>query len=770
MPNRFSAEQYAAAEQFLPTKLLGAVKNAVVAPNWIGDSDWFWYRRDEEEGHAYVLYDAATGRKEDAFDATSIAAAAEALTATSVDSRSLGVTRLDFDGEGKRVDVYLPGVIVTYDRISRACTAELDRVVGPNELLSPCRRFSVFTREHDLWMLDRSTGAERRLTTDGEKNYGYGDLSDASLVAIPVRDGTLTLPPINVVWSPDSRYLVLVRVDERHVRAYPFLRSVPPAGVPPTPYSLHRALVGDVEQPVSQIVVIDVETGTILPVPPAERAGLEADDDMLGEGTCWFDSASTTCFVAQIRDRSGIARLVAIDLARGTRRTVIEERVEGFVNLNLAMYNVPNVRVIGDGRQLVWFSERDGWGHLYLYDGGGTLIRQLTHGDFVVFDIVYVDERRRQLYFTGSSRMAARNPYLRFLYRVSLDGGDPVLLTEELADHMIDGLPLPMVIVLYRRERPRCVVSPSGRFIVAAYSTLSQSPVTVVRSAEDGAIRSIVEAAGTSALDAIGYAPPEAFVVRAADGQTDLHGVIYWPPNHDPQAKYPVVDAIYNGFQVSVVPRNFVTGYLTTNPYGARALAQLGFIVVTVDARGTAMRSRAFHEHSRRNFGDAGIDDHVEVLQQLAARHPSFDLGRVGASGYSFGGYYSTRLLLKRPDIFKVAVSGAGCHSWQGMYPGYENLVGDDYATLDNALLADRLQGKLMVFIGDMDENVPAVVNYQFVAALQKANKDYDLLVLWNATHWDSALLPYVMRKTWDYFIRHLMGEEPPDWNAGSDP
>jgi dipeptidyl-peptidase-4 len=778
----FSKADYAMAEQLLPTNLFGIVKNATIVPNWIDDSDWFWYRNELAAGEEFLLCDAASGTREVAFDREEVAGAIETVTGEAVDPTNLGVVELNF-GEGRaHVRVHVPGAVVAYDRIARTCSGQPERRAEQYELLSHDGRLSVFCRDFNLWLLHRASGEERALTTDGEKNFGYGVLSDAALVAIPVSEGQLVLPPINVVWSPDSRYIVVARVDERHVSEYFFLRSVPSRGARPIPYPLRRALVGDSKQPLIQIVVIDVLGGAVRRATPAEPAGLEADCDTLGEGTCWFDSHSTTLFIADTNDKMRVIRLVAIDLESATTRIVLEERVEGFVNLNLAIYNTPNVRVIADGDETIWFSERDGWGHLYLYGANGSLKRQLTSGEWVVFDIVHVDEKNRQVYFTGSSRDVETNPYLRFLYRVSLDGGEPTLLTPEKADHMIDGMPQPMVVLLYRRPRPRNIVSPNGRFFVAAYSTLEKPPVSLVRSTSDGAIVALLEQADASELYGRKYMPPEAFCAKASDGETDIHGVIYWPPDHDPTRKYPVVDALYNGFQVSVVPRNFVTGYFTLNPYGGLALAQLGFIVVTLDARGTAMRSRAFHEHSYHNFGDAGLGDHVAVLRQLGERHPSFDLNRIGASGYSFGGYYSTRALLKYPEFFKVAVSGAGCHNWQGLYPGYENLVGEpvfsdgtafspdgfevpsNYLALDNATSAAQLRGKLMLFTGDMDENVPPAVNFQFAAALQKANKDFDLVVVWGGNHY-VGLLPYVVRKSWDFFIRHLMRAEPPGWN-----
>jgi dipeptidyl aminopeptidase/acylaminoacyl peptidase len=605
-------------------------------------------------------------------------------------------------------------------------------------------------------------------------------------VAIPVGEGRMVIPPVGVVWSPDSRYLVVARVDERHVREFPYVRTVPLKGARPVAYTLRRALMGDPELPRIRLFIVDVQGGGARPVTmPFENAGLEAGSDMIGDGTCWFDSQSRTFFSAQTRDDSKIIRLVAVDLATAEARTVVEERVPRFVNLNLAIYNTPNVRIVGDGGEIVWFSERDGWGHLYLYDGQGSLKRQLTKGEWVVFDIFHVDEQNRQVYFTGSSREAGVNPYLRFFYRVSLDSGEPILLTPELVDQMIDGQPQPMAVLLYKRVGSRNVVSPSGRFFVAAHSTLTEVPVSQLRSTRDGSVIATLETADASALYALGYKSPTAFVAKADDGETDLQGVIYWPPDYDAQKMYPVVDAIYNGFQVCNVPRNFMTGHFTLNPYGALGLARLGFIVITVDARGTAMRNRAFHDHSYHNFGDAGLADHVSVVRQLADRHPSFDLERVGIFGYSFGGYYSTRAILKFPEFYKVAVSGSGCHNWQGMYPGYENLIGDpvfsngtafspdgyeipsNYLPLGNASLIPRLRGNLLLFIGDMDENVPPGVNFQFADALQKAGKEFDLLVLWNETHLLAALLPPVIRKSWDFFVRHLMRAQPPDWNQG---
>jgi dienelactone hydrolase len=478
-------------------------------------------------------------------------------------------------------------------------------------------------------------------------------------------------------------------------------------------------------------------------------------------------------------------RLVEVDLKTAKARVAIEEAVPRYLNVNVAIYNTPNVRVLASGAEIVWFSEREGWGGLYLYGSDGKVQCKLTAGPLVVFDIIHVDEARRCVYFTGSSQIEKVDPYWRFLYRVSLDGGDPVLLTHEKADHLIDGNPLPMAKLLYQRPAPPEYVSPNGRFIVSSLSTVSMPPVSLLRRSSNGTAISVLECADISHLEEIGFRPPEPFCVKAADGATDLYGVLYWPPNYDPAQSYPIVDAIYNGFQVSVVPHNFLTAAVTPNPYGAAALADLGFIVFTVDARGTAGRSRAFHDHSYRNFGEAGLDDHVAVLTELARRHTSIDKRRAGIYGYSFGGYYSARAMLRHADVYTCAVSGAGCHNWQGMYPGYENLVGPpmfsngtdtspdgreipaNYIPLDNASLAANLCGKLMLFIGDLDENVPPAVNFQFADALTKAGKDFELLLLFGETHFSSALHPVVIRKSWDFFVRNLMHAEPPDWNCG---
>lgn len=395
----------------------------------------------------------------------------------------------------------------------------------------------------------------------------------------------------------------------------------------------------------------------------------------------------------------------------------------------------PNIRILGNGTELVWYSELDGWGHLYLYDiTTGKLKRQLTSGNWTVFDIVHVDEENRVLFFTAGGRESGRDPYYRHLYRTSLDGGDIVLLTPEDADHEFGGRsPLQAG---FTNTSP---LSPAAEYIIDTFSTVDIAPVSVLRSALDGRLITPLEEADASALYAAGYRPPQRFSVLSADGKTRLYGVLNLPSDFDPGKSYPVIDAIYGG-PVSVV---------ATRSFGS--------------------------------FADPQLEDHVAALQQLAERYPFLDIGRVGVYGHSNGGYLSARALLKHPDIFKVGFASASPHNFQGLpgtgapwfgIPRYANgsairpeinAVPENYKVLDNAGLADQLQGKLMLVCGELDSAAFPALTMQLANALIKANKNFDFMYLPGATHMYFVQDMYVTRRLWDYFVEHLAGETPPE-------
>jgi dipeptidyl aminopeptidase/acylaminoacyl peptidase len=401
-------------------------------------------------------------------------------------------------------------------------------------------------------------------------------------------------------------------------------------------------------------------------------------------------------------------------------------------------------RTLNGGREIVWSSERDGWNHFYLYDAEtGALKNRITSGEWAVRAINAIDEKARVLYFSAGGREPGRDPYLRHLYKVGLDGTGLTLLTPEDADHNV-------------------TFSPDGAFFVDEYSRADVPTVSVLRRAQDGGVVKELERADVSRLQAIGWKAPEPFKAKAADGKTDLYGLIWRPTNFDPNRKYPVIENIYTGPHGAFVPKTFAA-----YRHQQQAIAELGFITVFVDGRGTAFRSKAFRDVSYRNLGQgAGGDDHIAVMKQMAAKYPFMDLARVGVWGHSAGGYDSTHAILAHPEFYKVAVSSAGCHDnrmdkaiWNEQWMGWP--VDKHYEEQSNYTLAKNLQGRLFLAHGDVDENVPMPATIKLVDALVAANKSFDLLIMPNRPH-SFGNDPYFVRRRWDYFVKNLLGVEPP--------
>jgi dipeptidyl-peptidase 4 len=409
---------------------------------------------------------------------------------------------------------------------------------------------------------------------------------------------------------------------------------------------------------------------------------------------------------------------------------------------------VPNWRVLHNRGQFVWHSARSGNHHLYLYDlNTGAQIRALTDGNWNVIDVMHLDQEGGRIYFTGANREAGRDPYFRHLYSVSLDGGDVQLLTPENADH----------VVTFSRD---------GQHFVDSFSNVGAPPRTVVRRA-DGSMVMSAEQADISRLLASGWSEPMPFTVKARDGQTDIYGLMYRPSNFDPSRRYPIINHIYPGPQVgSVGPRTF----RASRSGQAQALAELGFIVVQIDALGTPMRGLDLHAFYYGDLGDNGLEDQIAGMRQLAERYDWIDLDRVGIYGHSGGGYATARAMLAHPEFFHVGVSGAGNHDnrgytyywgekWQGPLVHHEDGT-DSYTNQANHLLAENLQGRLLLSYGTMDSNVHPAMTLLLVDALIAADKDFDLMVLPNRGH-GYGNESWWIRQTWNYFVQHLLGAQP---------
>ena len=457
----------------------------------------------------------------------------------------------------------------------------------------------------------------------------------------------------------------------------------------------------------------------------------------------WSPDGSQLAFVSSSRDHKE-AKLRMADPETGKVRDVLEEKVETFFESGNGMVNW---HLLAESNEIIWFSERDNWGHLYLYDlTSGRLKHQITKGDWNVLQLLRIDKKNRILYFTGSGKESG-DPYFQYFYSVGMDGKNLKKLTPENANHSVN-------------------LSPSGNNFVDTYSTHLVPPISVLRNNEGRKLVTLEKADISRLLDK-GWQPPIPFKVKARDGSTDLYGLMYKPTTFDESKHYPILNYLYPGPQSgSVGSRSF-----RASRSDKQSLAELGFIVIEVDAMGTPGRSKSFHEYYYGNMGDNGIPDQMAAIKQLAGRHPWMDLDRVGIWGHSGGGFASTDAILRYPDFYKVAVSGAGNHDnrnyeddwgekWQGLL--VTNPDGTtNYDNQANQLLAANLKGKLFIAHGTMDSNVPPSNTMLMVDALIAANKDFDLLLLPNRGHGFSSE-PYMMRRRWDYFVRFLIGVDPP--------
>ena len=729
-PRVFTAADYANAEKFMPYSTAPLVLHGGVRPNWISD-DHFWYSTNTEKGGLqFILFDAAKNAGQPAFDQTKLAATLASATNAKVDSAHLTVSHMDaskvtFTVTGKRWSCDLQGV---------KCTA-VNPATG-NETLSPDKTRAAFVRDWNLWIREVASGKETQLTTDGVKDFGYA--TDNA--------GWTSSERAILTWSPDSKKIATFQQDQRGVGEMYLVKTE--VGHP-TLKAWKYPLPGDERVTMIQRVVVDVAAAKVVRVQlPPDQHRSSLCDDVACRGTGWSDvtwsaDGSKLAFVSTSRDHKK-EQLRVVDTATGDVRDVLEESVPTFFESG---NGAVNWRYLSASNEVIWFSERSNWGHLYLYDGAGKLRNAITSGDWNVTQILRMDEKKRQLYFLGVGREKGRDPYFVHLYRVGFDGTGLTLLTPEDANHEVS-------------------MSPDGGHFVDSYSRPETPPATLLRD-PDGKLVVTVEKADVARLVETGWKPPIPFTVKARDGQTDLSGLMYRPTRFDENAKYPIINHIYPGPQTgSIGSRDFRASHGDT-----QALAELGFVVVEIDGMGTPWRSKKFHEAYFGDMGDNTLPDQVAGMKELAARYPWIDLNRAGIYGHSGGGYATADAMFRYPDFFKVGISEAGNHDnreyeddWAEKWIGLLEKKADGTSNYDsqaNQSIAKNLKGHLLLAHGTMDDNVPPYNTLLVVNELIRANKDFDLLMLPNRSH-GFGNEPYMVRRRWDYFVRYLLGAEPP--------
>jgi dipeptidyl aminopeptidase/acylaminoacyl peptidase len=487
--------------------------------------------------------------------------------------------------------------------------------------------------------------------------------------------------------------------------------------------------------------VLSTAQPVIFDIPSGKRIDVQMDPIELpfqeGPDFSWYKDGKRVHDEFYERGYKGL-ELRELDTDTGKERVLYKEQSDSYIDPGETF-----VEYLGDGAEILLSSERDGWNHLYLYNGKtGQLENPVTKGPWAVRQIVHVDEKTRQVYFLAGGREPNEDPYQAHLYKINLDGSHLVLLTPENADHFV-------------------AVSPDGKYFVDDFSRPDLPGESVLRSTSGEAQVLRLEETDASALLKTGWKFPEPFKGKAADGKTDIYGLIWRPSNFDPSRKYPVVEQIYTGPQSFFVPKTFAA-YRASE----QSVAELGFIVVMVDGRGTTGRSREFRNFSYRNLGGE-TDDHVALIRQMADRYPYMDIARVGVYGTSAGGYDAAHAMLAHPEFYKVGVSISGNQDhrldkawWTELYQGYP--VGDSYAAQSNVTLAGKLEGHLLLVHGDVDDNVHPAETMRLVDALIHANKNFDMLFVPNMSHGEGGNL-YLVRRRWDYFVRYLLGVTPPE-------
>ena len=731
-PHAITSADYAHAERFMGYNTNPLVYHAV-HPQWTAD-ERLWYRDAGPEGDKFVLFDHVKLTKEPAFDHAKLASALSLAAGKAYEANTLPFREIELSKDGQFVSFRIGKRQFQCDRGGSKVVVLSGGV--ENSVASPNNKKLAFVRDYNVWVRDVASGQETQLTTDGVKNYSYA-LHNAGWIK---SDNPILL------WSPDSKRIATFKQDQRNVGE---MYLVDTRVGHPVLQAWKYPLPGDDVVSMIERVIIDVDAPKLIRLqmaPDQHRSTL--CDHVVCRGRKWEDvewspDSSTLAFVSTSRDHK-LETLRIADAATGAVRDAMEERVPTQYESGQGLVNW---RYLPESNEFIWYSERDNWGHVYLYDlRTGKLKNQITKGEFVVTELLRVDEKARTLYFLADGREKG-NPYFTHLYSIGFDGSGLKLLTPEDANHDV-------------------TLSVSGRYFVDNYSKPDAPPVSVLRDS-NGKMLATVEKADISKLVAAGWKPPEPITVKGRDGTTDLYGLLFKPTNVDPKKKYPIVNRIYPGPQGGSVGS---WSFLSARG-DAQALAELGFMVVEIEGMGNPKRSKKFHDTYYGDMGDNTLPDQVTGMKQLAQRYPWIDLGKAGIYGHSGGGYAAADAMFRYPDFFKVGISEAGNHDnreyeddWGERYQGLLERKPDGTTNYDdqaNQNIAKNLKGHLLLAHGTLDDNVPPYNTLLVVDALIKANKDFDLLLLPNRRH-GFGDEPYMVRRRWDYFVRYLMGAEPP--------
>jgi dipeptidyl aminopeptidase/acylaminoacyl peptidase len=726
----------------------GLALNVVDERQWIRTTNRFWYRRSVKGGHEFMLVDADAKTKQPAFDHIRMAEAVSTAAGGKYTAVTLPFSTFAFSEDDRAIEFAIGPATgrgtapANGPRRTWECSLESYTcrqaapagrggrggaggglagpvrspfdINGAEPKKSPDGKLEAVVNNYNIAVREPGGQALTWLTTDGSEGNYYD--------------------PESIAWSPDSARIAAYKVRPGFRRYVHYVESSPEDQLQPKDSTMQYAKPGDVLD-VERPVVIDVSAKSVRLV---DNALFPNAYDLTR--LVWRKNSAAVTFEYNQRGHQ-VYRIIEVDAASARPRAVVSEEAPTFFCYSGKKFR----RDIDDGREIIWMSERGGWNHLYLYDGAtGTVKNQVTKGDWPVRAVVDVDEKARQIVFSASGMDVGKDPYFVHLFRVNFDGTGLKRLTMTDANH-------------------NASFSPDLKYFVDIYSTVDTAPVAELRRTDDGSLVMELERADITALAQAGWKAPEVFAAKGRDGRTDIWGVLYRPTNFDPAQKYPVIESIYAGPQGSFVPKSFAEFNQM------QAMADLGFIVAQIDGMGTSNRSKAFHDVAWKNLKDAGFPDRILWHKAVAAKYPYYDVTRVGIYGTSAGGQSSLGALLFHPEFYKVAVSAAGCHDnrmdkiwWNEQWMGWP--VGTEYSDSSNVDNAYRLEGDVLLVVGEMDHNVDPSSTMQVVNQLIKHNKNFELLVVPGMDHGPGGA--YGDHKRYDFFVQHLLGVAPPSWAA----
>ncbi|HEU5281479.1 MAG TPA: DPP IV N-terminal domain-containing protein [Gammaproteobacteria bacterium] len=732
---------YQRAEAFLPWNLYKCIYNSAIFPYWGNCA--LYYFQGAPSGYHLLEVELESGQKNILFELKKIANAISACLQRVIDPDDLSLQWFSFDSQKNEL-------FLAYDRLNWFFTLQGELIKKENQYVdssfSPNKSWSLSAENHNLILKNLDQNTVEKITNDGQPYYDYASSPETNTRAVSDKLSEVKRYPI-VRWSKNSNKFITHRVDQRKVEKLYLLQGAPEGKQRPVLHEYRMSFSGDEHLPKTELIIFDVVNKTTIPV-KREATFSPYLTPIEYDWVWWSDNSSKVYFLEETRGSKKLSLCVA-DAETGIVTVLIEECADTYAEPCEFFLWKTHILVLEEKNGIIWMSMRDGHPHLYYYKiGKNEAEYAITQGSWNVRELISYDEKSDWLYFTAAGYHSDIDPYYKQLFRCHLDGSGLMCLTKEAADHAI-------------------ALSPTNDYFIDTSSTIDTAPVITLKKI-DGSMVGVLEKTNIEQLKEMNWVPPLRFHEKGRDGKTDIYGNLYFPSNFDKNKKYPLIDHVYPGPQVSRTVSNF-TLYtaIFRSPWVAQALAELGFIVVQMDGFGTPGRSVEFHHATYGNMADCGLPDHAVVIRALSKKYPYIDLDRVGITGYSGGGYAAARGMLMYPELYKVGVAAAGNHDLR-CYPAsygekYNGLDVRSYEQESNVFLAEKLTGKLLLIHGEMDDNVHPCATMQFVDALIKHNKNFDMLLMPNMNHRTTFDHPYYWRKHWDYLVRNLLGINPPE-------